>query len=150
MIVLLAACSPLDRDETFTVEPGGYGVSVALRTVVFVPADASDGPVEVTLRAEDAPEAVTALDRFGVERDLIPAERVYHVTFEGELATPAWVGRWDPDAEGTLFTVVDSDDGWLALGWYEAPLVEVDPVLLHPGRSWFPTTTSLVHATAAE
>lgn len=151
MIVLLAACSPLDKDEVFTVEPGGYGVSVPLRTVVFLPEGAAEAAVEVTLRAEASDATVSAVDRFGTVRELTVLDRLYHVSFDVEaLEEPAWIGRWDPDADGALFTVVQTPDGWEAHGWFEEPGIEVDPVLLHPGRSWFPTTTDLVHGTATE
>lgn len=151
MIVLALACSPLDRDEVLSVEPGSYGVSVPLRTAVYLPEGAAEEAVEVTLRARAASDSIEAIDRFGVVRDLTLVDRVYDVSFDVEtLAQPAWIGRWDPDAEGALFTVVQGEEGWSAHGWYEAPAIEVDAVLLHPGRSWFPTTVDLVHGTATE
>lgn len=157
MILLLAACSPVGRTFTEQLTPGGYAVFVDLRAIVVLPADAlqTEAPVEVRITPEDGPGALEATDGFAQARILESARRFYRVEIDVEaLDEPMWIGRWDDDRAldgvgGTLYTAVETSEGWRAEGHFDAPGIDVDPVLLHPDRTWFPTTsTSLLHGTA--
>lgn len=155
-LLLLIACSPFGHSFELDIEPGTAGVIIPLHTVVWIPEDASDEPVTGTLRIDAEPRNLEAYDRFD-EVFSLTVNRLVHLELDRDepFDAPIWVGRWDDERarkglEGTLYTVDQRDDGWLASAYVPQPWVEMDPVLVHPDRAWFATDQPIsTHGTAA-